>query len=86
MNKLEVKLANLLEKATKEDHVQWLSHSLTQALLTQLELNASELMFGWATSQYSFEKQDQAQGQAAFILEFIDIIKGLKALGEESDD
>ena len=80
MTKLEIQLAELLEMVNKEDHVQWLQQPLTKIIVLQLELNAVELMVGWARDNFSSgEKQEQAKGQVNFILEFIDIIKGLKS-------
>lgn len=82
---LENKLVELVEQGSREDFVQWLHSTFTQALFVRLDLDQEELRDYWSLGHYTNDEQVKAQGQAEYIVGLIYDIKTIKEEPEEEE-
>ena len=75
IEKLESKQRSLLEKVSKDDHINWLSMPSTKAMFIQFEIDQEQLRELWAAGQYGDVENLKAQGQAYYILDLEQKIK-----------
>jgi len=75
-----------VSQATADDIRQWLTHPLTKAVLTRLELDSEELRDQWVLGNFSNEEQHKAQGQAMYIIGLASDIRTIAQAKEEDGE
>lgn len=75
IEKLESKQRSLLEKVSKDDHINWLSTPSTKAMFIQFDIDQQQLREMWSMGQYNETEGWKAQGQAQYIMDLEQKIK-----------
>lgn len=79
------KLQELRETVSKEDYTNWLGMTPTKLMFLHLEIDLEEHKENWATMTYEAGNQF-AQGQAAYIMELMEVIRNPYIEMETDDD